>query len=225
MTNDFMALYTHRRRKLLLSYIPDWYFSPSNLLCIILSIFRIITIGLAAVFFSFDHIEGYRRVFSLTDSSIRHPYTQHERVPNFALYILCAVAPFIIQTCLNLITIRSWWDFHNSTLGLVLGLALTGSVTQVVKVTVGRPRPDILDRCQPPPGSSNPEFGLASWQICTTTDNSLLRDGFRSFPSGHSSSKSPLFSSPFCSCPDPVFSVVCRSWLPCFLHSWQTPFV
>jgi hypothetical protein len=30
---------------------------------------------------------------------------------------LLLVAPFILQIIINLLTIRSWWDFHNSTLG------------------------------------------------------------------------------------------------------------
>ncbi|KAG6874054.1 hypothetical protein C0995_006911 [Termitomyces sp. Mi166 len=137
---------------------------------------------------------------------LRHPYALHERVPNAALYLICFVAPFVLQPVINLLTIRSWWDFHNSTLGLILGLALTGSITQFTKITVGRPRPgafqsylygcttqafafpeDVLDRCKLPPGTTDPEFGLSYWQLCTQTDNSILRDGFRSFPSGHSS--------------------------------------
>jgi len=160
-----------RRRKLLFSYAPDW----------------IITIILAAIFFSLDSVEGYRRVFSLHDTSLRHPYAVHERVPNVGLYFICFVAPVLLQPVVNLITVRSWWDFHNSTLGLIFSLALTGSVTQFVKITVGRPRPDVIDRCQPPQGAVDPAFKLTDWTICTQTDNSILRDGFRSFPSGHSS--------------------------------------
>lgn len=160
-----------RRRKLLFSYAPDW----------------IITIILAAIFFSLDNVEGYRRVFSLQDTSLRHPYAVHERIPNVALYFICFVAPVLLQPVINIITIRSWWDLHNSTLGLVFSLALTGSVTQFVKITVGRPRPDFIDRCQPPQGAVDPAFGLTDWTICTQTDNGILRDGFRSFFSGHSS--------------------------------------
>ncbi|KNZ75493.1 putative diacylglycerol pyrophosphate phosphatase 1 [Termitomyces sp. J132] len=160
-----------RRRKLFLSYLPDW----------------ILTIVLAAIFFSLDKVEGYRREFSVTDTSLRHPYAIHERVPNAALYLICFVAPFVLQPVINLLTIRSWWDFHNGTLGLILGLALTGAITQFSKITVGRPRPDLLDRCKLLPGTTDPEFGLTYWQLCTQTDNTILRDGFRSFPSGHSS--------------------------------------
>ncbi|KAF9009401.1 phosphatidic acid phosphatase type 2/haloperoxidase [Cyathus striatus] len=160
-----------RRKRLLFSYAPDWA----------------ITIVLAAIFFSLDSVEGYRRVFSVQDTSLRHPYAIHERIPNVALYFICFVAPVLIQPVINFLTIRSWWDLHNSTLGLILGLAITGAITQFVKITVGRPRPDIIDRCQPPASTVDPEFGLSNWTICTQTDSGILRDGFRSFPSGHSS--------------------------------------
>jgi hypothetical protein len=57
-----------------------------------------------------------------------------------------------------------------------------------MKVTVGRPRPDLIARCLPKPGSENgPVFGLVSAEICTQTDAFILKDGFRSFPSAHSS--------------------------------------
>ena len=46
---------------------------------------------------------------------------------------------------------------------------------------------DIIDRCQPPAGAVDPVFGLSNWTICTQEENKILRDGFRSFPSGHSS--------------------------------------
>jgi diacylglycerol diphosphate phosphatase / phosphatidate phosphatase len=91
---------------------------------------------------------------------------------------------------------------------VVLSLAITGSFTQVTKITVGRPRPgmdglyplilhlsevsilllDIIDRCQPSAGSVDPPFGLTSSAICRQTNAAILIDGFRSFPSGHASS-------------------------------------
>lgn len=36
-------------------------------------------------------------------------------------------------------------------------------------------------------GSVDPIFGLSTEAICTQTDLAILKDGFRSFPSGHSS--------------------------------------
>jgi len=104
-----------------------------------------------------------------------------------ALYLIAFAAPVIIQALVNLITIRSWWDFHNATLGLVLGLATTGAFTQFTKITVGRPRPDIISRCKPIPASVDPTYQLSTIAICTETDPAILRDGWRSFFSGHSS--------------------------------------
>ncbi|KAL5532664.1 hypothetical protein ACEPAF_4438 [Sanghuangporus sanghuang] len=156
-----------RRVKLFRSYAFDW------MICIVL----------ATVFFSLDEIPGFKRQFSIDDTR----YTVHERVPPVALYFIAGVAPFVIQIAVNLLTVRSVWDFHNGSLGLLLGLTLTGAITQFTKVTVGRPRPDVISRCQPPAGIENPEYGLVTVEICTQTDVHIIRDGFRSFPSGHSS--------------------------------------
>ncbi|KAK5201954.1 hypothetical protein LTR16_000883, partial [Cryomyces antarcticus] len=57
-----------------------------------------------------------------------------------------------------------------------------------LKNEIGKPRPDLISRCRPRAGSADPPvFGLSSHSICTQTDNAILKDGFRSFPSGHSS--------------------------------------
>ncbi|KAH9997635.1 phosphatidic acid phosphatase type 2/haloperoxidase, partial [Russula vinacea] len=69
---------------------------------------------------------------------------------------------------------------------VVLSLSLTGSLTQVIKITVGRPRPDLLSRCNPDSGTVDPTFGLSTVAICHQSDFHILNDGFRSFPSGHS---------------------------------------
>ncbi|EPQ58178.1 PAP2-domain-containing protein [Gloeophyllum trabeum ATCC 11539] len=160
-----------RLKQLAASYGPDWA----------------VTIVVAAIFFAIDNVEGFRREFSLSDTSLRHPYAVHERVPPFALYMIAIVSPIVLVLAINLLTVRSFWDAHNSLLGLVLGLAITGTITQFTKLTVGRPRPDVIDRCQPVPGSADPIYKLSNSSICTQTDAYILKDGFRSFPSGHSS--------------------------------------
>jgi membrane-associated phospholipid phosphatase len=80
-----------------------------------------------------------------------------------------------------------------------LGVALGGAyvVTEGLKDIYGKPRPDLLDRCQPDfaklaqfvVGGLGQQFGeaplLVDSRICQQTDNSILRDGFASFPSGH----------------------------------------
>ncbi|PPQ70286.1 hypothetical protein CVT24_000849 [Panaeolus cyanescens] len=173
-----MSITPARRRKLLFSYAPDW----------------ILTIALAVAFYLLDKIDGFRREFSLEDTSLRHPFAVHERVPNTALVCVCFVAPILIMPIINFITVRSLWDLHNSALFFTACMALLNTANHhhqvlwaLVKITVGRPRPDVISRCQPIAGSVDPPLGLSNSSICTQTDHEILIDGFRSFFSGHSS--------------------------------------
>ena len=73
-----------------------------------------------------------------------------------------------------------------SILPLIIALLLTSLLTDIVKNTVGRPRPDLLARCVPDP-KIKPTGPLATIAVCTQQDHHTLHDGWRSFPSGHSS--------------------------------------
>ncbi|KAG8931424.1 hypothetical protein FRC02_002758 [Tulasnella sp. 418] len=104
------------------------------------------------------------------------------------LLVLVVAVPLAIMPVVNAVTVRSWWDWHNSWLGLVLAFGLTGTITNIIKITSGRPRPDMLARCLPRPDSANAAvFGLVDSSICTQTDENIMKDAFRSFVSGHSS--------------------------------------
>ena len=70
-------------------------------------------------------------------------------------------------------------------LGLAISVMLTVFLTDVVKNSVGRPRPDLIARCKPK--KDTPEHALVTIDVCTETDHHVLHDGWRSFPSGHSS--------------------------------------
>ncbi|KAL7411515.1 phosphatidic acid phosphatase type 2/haloperoxidase [Mrakia frigida] len=161
-----------RKRKWLLvrTYLPDW----------------IITIVLWGLFYLLDRINGFRRTFDINDTSLHHTFAVHERVPPYALFLICLLFPVVVILIVSLGVLRSAWDLHSGLLGLILSLAVTSTATNIIKICVGRPRPDLLDRCQPAAGLSNPTpYTLSSSSICTRTD--LLNDGFRSFPSGHAS--------------------------------------
>lgn len=68
---------------------------------------------------------------------------------------------------------------------MILRLMLTCFVTDSIKNAVGRPRPDLIARCKP--RTETPEHELVTFEVCTETDHHVLHDGWRSFPSGHSS--------------------------------------
>jgi len=71
---------------------------------------------------------------------------------------------------------RSLMEVHHGCLALWSGRGLTRLITEFLKTTVGRLRPDFLARCQ----------WDTALQACTGNANSIL-NGRRSFPSGHSS--------------------------------------
>ncbi|KAI0100667.1 acid phosphatase/Vanadium-dependent haloperoxidase [Nemania sp. FL0031] len=101
---------------------------------------------------------------------------------------------------------RKLWELHMGWLGLALSLVSAWIITQGMKNLFGKPRPDLLSRCMPDVahvmdhivGFVSPILAndtgaryngeLVSASICTNPDKSFLDDGFRSYPSGHSSS-------------------------------------
>lgn len=70
-------------------------------------------------------------------------------------------------------------------LGFLISIILTTVLTDIIKNAVGRPRPDMLARCKPARGTA--DNVLLSWTACTEPSQGFLHEGWRSFPSGHSS--------------------------------------
>jgi len=72
--------------------------------------------------------------------------------------------------------------------------AYTVFITEILKYTIGRPRPDWLGRCQPnftkvQAALNNTAVTMFNRTICTSTDQEALDDGQKSFLSGHTSCK------------------------------------
>ncbi|KAL7411444.1 phosphatidic acid phosphatase type 2/haloperoxidase [Mrakia frigida] len=132
---------------------------------------------------------GHKREFSLhSDISIQHTFAVEERVPAALLLGISLLFPLASVLLISLFVMRSTWDAHNSALSVLMSWTVSGIVTQVIKIMVGRPRPDLLDRCVPYAGAQDaPIYGLSNYTVCTQTDAFILNDGFKSFPSGHSS--------------------------------------
>ncbi|KAF1946143.1 acid phosphatase/Vanadium-dependent haloperoxidase [Clathrospora elynae] len=185
--------------RLIASYFFDW----------------IVIIAIAAVAGGWEFVEPFRRPFSPVDLSIAYPFQTSEKIPTWLLIVVSLVAPaaIIMVICLvfvpgptaargtpkSLVWRRKIWEWHTGWMGLALALATAFLITQGMKNLFGKPRPDLLSRCSPdltrirdyavnPVGEVfNPAWVLVTSEICRPLDEDLLKDGFKSFPSGHSS--------------------------------------
>ncbi|KAJ6576529.1 hypothetical protein DFH09DRAFT_362714 [Mycena vulgaris] len=124
--------------------------------------------------------------FDLTDTTIQYSFVEKEIFPNSRLvYIL--VFSYVLLVISNLILSRNMWDLHHALLGLTVSFALVGTFVEIVRISVGRPRPDFIARCNPFENATNGHFfGLANLTVCQTpATDPLIKDGMRSFFSGH----------------------------------------
>ncbi|KAL2808904.1 PAP2 superfamily-domain-containing protein [Aspergillus granulosus] len=193
-----MLLHHSKSVKVILSYVLDWIV--------------LIAVGITSTII--DTLEPHKRPFSLTDPNISLPYSESETVPLWLLGILIGVFPLVMilivtfifvpgatvprHTPTGLIWRRKLWEFHICTLGFATAHIIAFFFTQGMKNLFGQPRPDLLDRCQPDVDNARDHAvgrfageslagQLYSASICQQEDLNILDDGFRSYPSGHSS--------------------------------------
>ncbi|EEA21860.1 hypothetical protein TMatcc_008713 [Talaromyces marneffei ATCC 18224] len=184
--------------RVIISYIFDYVF----------------IIGFAAGFWVLDQIEPYHQHFSLENKSLQYPFAVKERITIQEALLISIASPLVVIILYTLVIDGLFshhkssspdgsgrrkltgpyrlkdrlWELNCGILGLFLSQGLAFVTTQILKNACGKPRPDLIDRCQPAPGSHDlPVFGLSNSTICTG-DPVLIKDGFRSWPSGHSSS-------------------------------------
>ncbi|KAL8966138.1 MAG: hypothetical protein Q9197_006153 [Variospora fuerteventurae] len=174
---------------------------------------RVVISVLCFAFYGLDAAEPHHQRFSLRNYTLQYPYAVHERVPVPLAFALNTVLPALIIAIYALLIDGlfsrhkpapprdghkmfgkyRWkdrlWELNCGLLGLLLSQAAAFVITGALKNATGKPRPDLIDRCQPSEGSADPlVYGLSDSSICTQSDPKILKDGFRSFPSGHSSS-------------------------------------
>ncbi|KAJ7030450.1 phosphatidic acid phosphatase type 2/haloperoxidase [Mycena alexandri] len=159
-----------RGLRILQSYGVDWVLA--------------VLIALVANFF----LDRFQNIpdFDLTDTTIQYSFKAKEVFPNSTLaYIL--IFCYVLLVISNLILSRNMWDLHHALLGLTVSFAVVGTFVELVRITVGRPRPDFIARCDPFANATNGHFfGLANLTVCQTSPTDpLIKDGMRSFFSGH----------------------------------------
>lgn len=124
-------------------------------------------------------------MFSLDDHAKQYPHALVQRVSAGENILYAGIGPLVILILWSLALRPGFHKAHVTIFGLFISLFLTSVLTDIIKNAVGRPRPDLIARCKPQPGT--PEHQLVTITVCTETNHHVLQDGWRSFPSGHSS--------------------------------------
>ncbi|KAF6832281.1 pap2 domain protein [Colletotrichum plurivorum] len=130
-------------------------------------------------------IEPFHRMFFINDLHISYPHAEVERVPVYMNFVYALFVPLAVLVVYNLMTKASPHKHEVTYLCFAISLIMTTFITDLIKNAVGRPRPDLLARCKPAAGTK-PDV-LVTVDVCTERAHHLLHDGWRSFPSGHSS--------------------------------------
>lgn len=138
----------------------------------------VIRLMLFAFYFYFEWKEAFVRVIHPEEMWLYKNPISPSYVPLTLLYpaVFGLVGLVIIG---YFVRSRDFHDFRSAWLGFSLACTLNGALTDVIKVAVGRPRPDFFQRCFPD-GQMNEDM------VCTG-DPWTVKDGRKSFPSGHSS--------------------------------------
>jgi len=120
----------------------------------------------------------------LHDPNISYPHTPNlqAQVPGPLLWHFCLHLPLLVLTLLckfwphpAVNSANERWQYLSETLlGLLSSIAVALFFVSLVKVNVGRLRPDFLARCQPSDG------------VCSGDAHDIM-EGRKSFPSGHTS--------------------------------------
>ncbi|TVU35629.1 hypothetical protein EJB05_17529, partial [Eragrostis curvula] len=138
---------------------------------------------LAAVEVGLNVIQPFHRFVGadmLTD--LRYPLKSNT-VPVWAVPIYAVIGPMVIFT-FYFVRKRNAYDLHHAILGILFAVFITGVLTDAIKDAVGRPRPDFFWRCFP---DGKAVFDKITTEVMCHGIPSVVKEGYKSFPSGHSS--------------------------------------
>ncbi|KAL2830468.1 phosphatidic acid phosphatase type 2/haloperoxidase [Aspergillus cavernicola] len=130
-------------------------------------------------------VTPFHRMFALDNQAIQYPFATVERVPVLWSVFYAGAIPLLIIMVWAVMLRPSPHKTQVTILGFLTALMLTSLLTDIIKNAVGRPRPDLISRCMPRKGT--PGNTLVQWTVCTQINEHILQEGWRSFPSGHSS--------------------------------------
>ncbi|XAR72308.1 Phosphatidate phosphatase [Bertholletia excelsa] len=115
-------------------------------------------------------------------SDLKYPLKDNT-IPFWAVPVIAILLPLAVILVYYFIR-RNVYDFHHAILGLLFSVFITGVITDAIKDAVGRPRPDFFWRCFP---DGKGVFDQVIGGVMCTGQKSVIKEGYKSFPSGHTS--------------------------------------
>lgn len=104
-------------------------------------------------------------------------------IPFWAVPIMAIGIPLLLFF-VNAIRERRFEALHHAVLGLLFAVLLAAIITDAIKDGIGQPRPDFFWRCFP---DGIQVFNETTGDVICHGLSSVIREGYKSFPSGHSS--------------------------------------
>ncbi|ONI17261.1 hypothetical protein PRUPE_3G148800 [Prunus persica] len=141
-------------------------------------------LGLIVVILNVIH-PFYRFVGKDMMTDLKYPLKSNT-VPVWAIPMYAVALPIAIFFIVYFRR-RDVYDLHHAILGLLFSVLITGVITDAIKDAVGRPRPDFFWRCFPDGKDVYDQLG----NVVCHGKKSVIKEGHKSFPSGHTSCWGP----------------------------------
>ncbi|XP_022664690.1 phospholipid phosphatase 5-like [Varroa jacobsoni] len=137
---------------------------------------RVVLIGVAMVL---EFVPAFERKIQPEEAWLYKNPRTNSYISVQLLYVLIFVVPSSVVVFVNYVQPKNRSDISAAHLGFTLAIGVTSVITNALKVCVGRPRPDFFYRCFP--------SGEGDFNRPCTGPVSVVGEGRKSFPSGHSS--------------------------------------
>ncbi|XP_075895699.1 phospholipid phosphatase 3 isoform X2 [Nelusetta ayraudi] len=167
-------------------------------LLVALDVFCLLLAMLPSLVLHRTTVRPYQRGFYCSDSSLSFPY-KRSTVPSSVLIGVGVTLPAVSIVIGECFRIQQLHEGTKSFVGnpyvaalykqlgvFLFGCAVSQSVTDIAKVSVGRMRPHFLDVCRPDFSAINCSAGYITNYVCTG-DESDVQEARKSFFSGHAS--------------------------------------
>ncbi|XP_061603874.1 phospholipid phosphatase 1 isoform X1 [Phyllopteryx taeniolatus] len=165
---------------------------------VVLDVVCLVLGGLPLAAFNLGKISPYQRGFFCSDDSIKYPF-HHSTVTSTVLYTVGFSLPIscmIFGECLCVYLKRlqsksSYGSYvarvYKAVGTFLFGAAMSQSLTDIAKYSIGRLRPHFLDVCKPDWKGVNCSPGAYVEHFACTGNPTMVNEGRLSFYSGHSS--------------------------------------